>query len=184
MSLLSVRRTVLWLGLVVAVGCHGGEIEEPEHYHPANKPVDFPAAITRMQHVHREIVAGPLVAREVEIMDHHHDHSHDHDHDHDHGHSHEDEQGHVHMDALQEMNELVRWLPGLAADSELEEAPWNRVNAAANALEIILTEASSGNGEARRVTYLRNEAEIERQLGQLVEIRQQFPSSLNSLAGE
>jgi len=79
------------------------------------------------------------------------------------------------MDALQEMSDLVRWLPELAADSDLKEEHWNEAHSAANRLEALLGAASSRSGDERRETYLECQAEIEQHLDRLVEIKQQFP---------
>jgi hypothetical protein len=151
---------------------------EPEHNFSAHMPADYPAAVERVQRVHREILTGALVAREVPATQVHHDHPHDHEHRHVHGQAHP----HVHLDAVQKMGDLVRWLPILAADSDLEEEPWNRVYATANSLGVILTEASSRNGDERRETYLSYGIEVDRHLRQLIDIKRQFPRSKKSLA--
>jgi hypothetical protein len=82
------------------------------------------------------------------------------------------------------MGDLVRWLPALAADSDLEERPWNQVHTVANQLEVILTDASSKNGDERRATYLQYETAIERHLRQLLEIKREFPTAASSLPAD
>ena len=116
-------------------------------------------------------------ARFMRPHHHHHHHAHDHHHSHGHDHSHSHDHEHISLDALQEMNDLVRWLPDLAADSDLKEEPWNRVHAATNALAVILTEASSQNGDERREAYLKHETVVEEHVRELLEIKRQFPSS-------
>jgi hypothetical protein len=81
------------------------------------------------------------------------------------------------MDPLQEMSELVRWLPHLAADSDLKEEPWNLVNAAAQRLEAILAQSSLRTGDWRRETYLEHQTEIRQHLDLLAEIKLQFPAA-------
>jgi len=179
MRIMRLSATISLLLLLLTGGCRSHATKEnSEHYSSAHKPADYPAAVARMQDVHQEIRTGPLVVREVHAThDHHHHHDHSHEHHHSHGHAHQ----HVHLDALQEMSDLVRWLPDLAADSDLKEEHWKRVYAAANSLEVILTEASSRSGDERRATYLQYETEIDRHLRQLTEIRRQFQSSDPSL---
>ena len=151
----------------------------PEHYSfPSHKPVNFPAAVDRLQQVHQELVKGPLVARKVHAVHHDHDHHHGHHHSHDHAHH------HVHLDALQEISDIVRWLPELAADSDLSEESWNRVYATAKSLEVILADASARSGDERGETYVQYQTEVDRHLGQLLEIQSEFPKMQNSLAGD
>ena len=157
--------------LTLAAGCGANTThEEPEFYFSGHKPDDYPTAVERIQETHQEILDRPLVEREVHATHHHHDHPHDHDHSHSHEHGHE----HAHLDALQEMSDLVRWLPDLAADSDLKEEPWNRVFAAAKSLEAILIEALSQSGEERRATYLQHESDVVRHLRELTEVGRQF----------
>lgn len=81
------------------------------------------------------------------------------------------------IDVFAETHDIVRWLPMLAADSDLEEPPWNRVHAAARRLEKILTHVLSLGAEKRKETYFQYETELDQHQRTLVEIKQQFPAA-------
>jgi len=81
------------------------------------------------------------------------------------------------IDVFAETHDIVRWLPMLAADSDLKEEPWNRVHAASQRLEEILTDVLSRSGVDRRETYLDYETELDQNQRELVEIKQQFPTA-------
>lgn len=81
------------------------------------------------------------------------------------------------IDVFAETYDIVRWLPMLAADSDLEEAAWNRVEGAARRLEEILTHVLSRGDDARKQAYFQYEKELEQHQGVLVEIKQQFPGT-------
>lgn len=88
------------------------------------------------------------------------------------------------LDAFAEAYDIARWLPDLAADSDLEEAAWNRVHSTANQLEVILADALAQNENQRRARYLQYQSELERHQRQLVEIKQDLPTSESSLAAD
>jgi len=88
------------------------------------------------------------------------------------------------IDVFAETYDIVRWLPMLAADSDLEEEPWNRVNTASGRLDEILTEVLARNGDDRRDTYLHYETELDEHQRELVEIKQLFPTSADTLAAD
>lgn len=162
--------TIGLLLLIAAGGCQTDTGEEAEHHFPAHQPIDYPSAVARMREVHQEILDGPLVARDAPVLREHHGHD-----DHDDA---EPEQ----LDALLEMSDLVNWLPDLAADSELEEEPWNRVYSISNRLQVITRDASALAGSKRRESYLRHEGEIEQHLRQLLEITERFANTESSLS--
>ena len=81
------------------------------------------------------------------------------------------------IDVFAETSDVVRWLPMLAADSDLDEEPWNRVHAAARRLEQILPEVIARNGDDRSETYLQYETELDQLQRALIEVKQQFPTS-------
>jgi hypothetical protein len=81
------------------------------------------------------------------------------------------------IDVFAETYDIVRWLPMLAADSELKEEPWNRVHAASRSLEEILTAVLAFNGDDRRETYLQHEMELDQLQRALIKVKQQFPTS-------
>jgi len=81
------------------------------------------------------------------------------------------------LDAFTETYDIVRWLPMLAADSDLEEEPWNRVHATARQLEGILAKVVALNGDNRRQTYMQYESEFHQHQRALLEIKQKFPTA-------
>ena len=88
------------------------------------------------------------------------------------------------IDVFAETYDVVRWLPMLAADSDLDEEPWNRVDRASRRLEEILNEVLARNGSDRRETYLRYETELDQHQRVLVEIKQQFPAAASAMPAE
>lgn len=103
------------------VGVSGDEHDhEAEHHVPHYFPKDAVAAIARLQ-----ALCGPNAT---------------HDHGHDHGHKHRRD-----VTPRQEVYDLARWLPELAAETELDEAAWNQVRDASRTLE---RAADSTTGDA------------------------------------
>lgn len=86
------------------------------------------------------------------------------------------------LDVFTETYDVVRWLPELAADSDLKEGPWNRVHAAARRLEAILTEVLARGDDGRREAYLQSETELDQRWRELVEIKQHFAPFAETLA--
>jgi len=78
------------------------------------------------------------------------------------------------VDVFAEAYDIVRWLPMLAADSDLKEEPWNVVYATAGRIEKILVEVVAGDGDKRRKIYLQYDAELEQLHGELVKVKQEF----------
>jgi hypothetical protein len=78
------------------------------------------------------------------------------------------------LDLFTEMYDVIRWLPDLAADSDLAEEPWNRVAAASRNLEDILLEMLAVPADDRVGAYSDRETEHDRWLRQLLEIKQLF----------
>ena len=155
--------------LAAILGCHSQEEAHDEHHSHHRKPHNYTAAVERLTELHTAITRGES---------HHHsdDHGDDHDDDHgddhgddhdDHGHHHDDghddhdEHEHDHEDDYEKSLDIARWLPDLAADSDLEESEWNRVNKTANKLAAILVQVCSREGDARRKAYLEQESKIE-----------------------
>lgn len=168
--------------LVLLAGCHGVETEEAEHHMPPHMPVNFPAAVERLGELHEEIRARPLAARTVGgARDEHKpdDSGNGNHHHHDHGHDHDQHHSHVTLDALQEMYDVVQWLPDLAADSDLEEEPWNRVDRVSRRYQALLAAALAQSGDSRRQIYVDNETELEKLRRELIEIKQVFPGETN-----
>ncbi|MBM3998806.1 MAG: hypothetical protein FJ297_04550 [Planctomycetes bacterium] len=88
------------------------------------------------------------------------------------------------LDAFAETYDIVRWLPMLAADSDLEEEPWNRVHATARQLEAILAKVVALNGDNRRQTYMQYETELDQHQRAMLEIKQHFPAANTAAARE
>ncbi|MEX0820438.1 MAG: hypothetical protein WD070_12630, partial [Pirellulaceae bacterium] len=81
------------------------------------------------------------------------------------------------LDVFSETYDIVRWLPDLAADSDLEEQPWNRVQVTTRRLEAILLDVLSRSGTDRREPYLQYETELDQHQRELLDIKQLFPAS-------
>jgi hypothetical protein len=78
------------------------------------------------------------------------------------------------LDAFSESFDIARWLPELAADSDMEERPWNQVHEIARQMETILTNVLSHDVGERRGTYLRYEVDLVRHQRALSDIKQQL----------
>jgi hypothetical protein len=104
------RTAKAWLGLLAmailaslagcgAAGDHHSEDDHLEHHVPAHRPHDLAEAVTQISQRWPRLEASPGLAGEERAI------------------------------ALAELADIVRWLPELAADSDMEEGPWNRVHA-------------------------------------------------------
>jgi len=158
--------TVVATGLLMllAAGCSPGDHEEAEHHFAPHLPVNFQAAVARLQVVHQEITGGPLTSREVKSSRKQH-------------HAEGEDDEYSTLDPLEEMEDLVGWLPDFAADSELTEEPWNQVDAGSKRLGGIITRALSQNEANRRDAYLKEAKQVENELRQLQEISKLLPSA-------
>ena len=88
------------------------------------------------------------------------------------------------IDVFTEFQDLVRWLPELAADSDLGEESWNAVYDTTQRLEKILIQVQSRGGEHRRETYLTYENEWNQHQRVLAGIKRQFPASSKSVVNK
>lgn len=88
------------------------------------------------------------------------------------------------IDGFTEFQDLVRWLPELAADSDLSEESWNAVYDTTQRLEKILIQVQSRSGDRRRETYLTYESELHRHQRVLAEIKGQFPAASKSIVSK
>jgi hypothetical protein len=174
--------------LLFLVGCHGSHVEKAEHHTHVHRPADYPTAVARLVELDGDIRAGRL-----SVVPHDDDHEDPavHDQVDDEGHDRNDQDRESELrhhddehpdDAVSEAYDIVRWLPDIAADSDLAVEPWNRVHATANRLEVIINDAVSQNGEDRRETYLKYGAEITELQEHLLEVCQHFKSAEDSLA--
>jgi hypothetical protein len=78
------------------------------------------------------------------------------------------------LDVFTESFDIARWLPELAADSDMEELPWNRVHEIASQMEKILGDVLSREDGQRRGAYRQFEMELERHRRGLAEVKQQL----------
>ncbi|GIW98536.1 MAG: hypothetical protein KatS3mg111_1869 [Pirellulaceae bacterium] len=78
------------------------------------------------------------------------------------------------LDVFTETSDIVRWLPDLAADSDLGEEPWNSVYATSQRLETILNEVQSRRDADRYQEYQTYETEFDQLYNALLEIKQLF----------
>lgn len=139
--------------LLVALfqGCDGGE-----HHHNLNlhKPKNLELAIRRLKGIHLVITSNaPLPEPRTFIEDHDHDHAHSHSHSH--SHSHADLES-VEVSIFQELHDIVRWLPKIAADSDMDEETWNEVNQLQKRLEPLAEEITAAEKSDRRKVYQKN----------------------------
>lgn len=88
------------------------------------------------------------------------------------------------LDALSEAYDVVRWLPELAADSDLEEQPWIRVENAARRLEAIMTHVLSCSDDQRYEMYFQYETELEQHQRALIDVKSQFPAADKLASGQ
>lgn len=78
------------------------------------------------------------------------------------------------LDVYAEAYDIAGWLPVLAADSDLKEAPWNRVYQASQRMESILEEVRAAPASGRRASYSQRSAELDALSLELSEIKQLF----------
>ena len=126
------------LGSIAMLGGCSAATESHEHIVYFHKPADVQQAVNRLTEIHDQLVADGPIPEPREFHAHGHDHGdsgHGHSHSH-HGHSHSHhDHGHDHgeeeivtVGIFEEWNDIVRWLPSIAADSDLSEAEWKRIN--------------------------------------------------------
>ena len=99
--------------LLVLVGCRGehppGDRQEDHvgHVIPAHKPKAFPQAVSRLRELNDQFVRAAGVGKAEAPPD--------------------EKALHIALD-------IANWLPEIAADSDMPEAPWNEVNARSAAI--------------------------------------------------
>lgn len=131
--------------LAGAVGCGHGSYAEPEHHTPEHKPASYPAAVHQLLALHREIMNDEPPRSERQI------------------------------DVFAEMFDLIRWLPELAADSDLPKEPWGNVERTSRHWEADLQAVRAAEPEGRHKLYRELETAIDKHLGELVAVSKQFP---------
>ena len=148
-------QTILILSLspLFATGCLTSPAEEPEHHVSAHMPPNFPAAVLRLSQLHDEFIHhstqhSPRPATRETGDSHHSNES-------------------AATDPYAEMCDILRWLPQFAADSDLPEASWNRVNTAALALETVLEPLKNLEDDSWTAAYRESAKHIEKHLEQI-----------------
>lgn len=89
-------------------------------------------------------------------------------------------QGEVHrdageLDAISEAHDIARWLPEIAADSDLPESPWVRIEASAKEMQQILAGAMEFAESERREMYLRDASRLRQLNEELREVSREYP---------
>ncbi len=125
-----------------------------------HRPDSFPAAVARLSEIQEVInsdsaLPEPKVFQVVEVIhgtgpgahSHYHlasapvDHSHDHD---DHAHGESNEKNHeVEVDVITEMTDIVKWMPDIAGDTDMDKDSWSSVKTESESLYSQLKEALS-----------------------------------------
>lgn len=108
------------LGFVVSPGCQSSDSHsKADHDHAHETPPHFPTSVSdaeqRLQEILDRIAQGKSTP--TERFQKGHEEAHDHSHD-------SDSHHHTHHDVFEELAEWVDWLPGVVADSELNEPEW------------------------------------------------------------
>lgn len=112
---------VLALGLFLLPGCSSEEHDDHlEHHIPEHKPADFSRAVTEIQRRTDEL----RIADKFSPAD--------------------------RATKVNELFDIIRWLPELAGESDMPEEPWNKVNAISRSLAAALEpqrQTGAGNAE-------------------------------------
>lgn len=181
------REFNLFIGLVlftvclsISVGCETGTAEtESASGLPKlkfHKPADFPTAVARMGEIMDAIESdqAELETKTFKVLEVVHGtgssaHSHfyladsDEEHD-DHGHETSEEKTHdVEVDMFTELVDIVRWLPDVAGDSDMNQANWNKVTDGSSSLGNILKRTTGASHEETR-GKIQSESKIIREL--------------------
>ncbi|HND56572.1 MAG TPA: hypothetical protein PLV92_29340, partial [Pirellulaceae bacterium] len=125
---------------VLLCGCLAAPAEEAEHHTPAHRPVDFPAAVTRLDALHAELLDAKTARPPGTI------------------------------DAMTELSDIVRWLPELAADSDLDRTAWDRVAATTRLFEADVARVRAAPQERQSAEYANAAALLEQHLRALREL--------------
>lgn len=116
------------LSALVFAGCggrqgpadHAEHDDHLEHHRPAHKPADLSLGVAEIERRWRELHAQWSTLDERQAAS-----------------------------ALNELREIVRWLPELAAETDLPEEPWNRIQELAAALHNQLPSVAPAQPSAR-----------------------------------
>ncbi len=139
--------------LLAAAGCLASPAEEAEHHLAAHMPRDFPAAARRLTHLHQTLLEGSRAqSKELRTPN----------------------EKTAQIEPFAEMCDVTRWLPELAADSDLPEEPWERVyNSAAN-LESLLLPLAALNVKEQRDAYHRQADRIAKCIDQITGVANDY----------
>ena len=172
------------------VGCLSST-DSHEHAVYPHKPKDFKEAVVRLSDIHGQLVSDQPLPEPREFVvpghthhhsdhEHAHDHSHDDGHNHGHTHQHGDDRHHGHghshgheiavkVDISQEWIDIVRWLPSVAADSDLPKKSWDSVNQQCRKLSQLANQIAGDTPTDFRAAYQQRATEIEQALNALQE---------------
>lgn len=150
----------LWLAAASVIGCHGaaspeGDHEtehEAEHHRPPHQPVDFVAAVQRLEELHEEFRDGPPRPADVLPLE-------------------------------TELADILRWLPRMAADTDLPEAAWNRVQRAAAEASTVVQSVHAQPANQRRAAYREQAAAMAKWLEELAAVALESLKSTEEIAG-
>ena len=185
--------------LALSTGCQSAH-EDHDHIVYFHKPTDVKHAVARLTEIHEVMLSkDPLPApQEFETHGHGHHHSHgshdhdhgDHDHDghdhdghdhdgHDHGHGHTHGHGHGHeivsVGIFEEWCDVVRWLPSIAANSDMEKSEWDQINGGCQSLSDLVASLSGNQSDAeKRKIYIAHEKEIQQMLQTVKQANEAF----------
>jgi hypothetical protein len=84
------------------------------------------------------------------------------------------------LDIFMETHDVIRWLPELAADSDLDEDSWNQVDHTAQRMEAMLTAVLKRTGDARLAAYREYKDSMDKLQSQLLNLRQLFSPASES----
>ncbi len=129
-----------------------------------HRPESFPVAVARLGEIHEVIISDsplpePKVFQVVEVIHgsgagaHSHYHLASNPTDHGHGHDHADEDSNekkheVKVDVITEMTDIVKWMPDIAGDTDMDKDLWSSVKTGSGDLQSQLSDAlSKANGQ-------------------------------------
>lgn len=81
------------------------------------------------------------------------------------------------LDVFVEQGDILRWLPGLAADSDLAEEPWNRVADTSNALAVLHAGLLATPPDRRNAAYRTQAARWQQALDELTQVAELLQKS-------
>ena len=117
---------------------------EAEHHRPAHKPAEYPAAVARLRELHEEILSGAVPRPSDQIEVH------------------------------QELSDVVRWLPELAADSDLGKDAWDKIHATTQRMDAMLTPVRAAPPTERADAYRKQSVDLAACLGELTMLAADF----------